>query len=177
MHEAEEPLLLQLVLLLVIVEHVVIGGVQLELDVVFVVTGVVLLVEELVVTPPVGVEVVGGVTQIVSAHVVVVSGELEHTRELPPLMALQLVMLPVVAAEHVVIGDVQLVIEADVVVLVYGALVTGAVAFTVTGKVLVELVKGISGGLVVEVREIVVLEVIVVEPSLQEPHGITTVVI
>lgn len=86
-------------------------------------------------------------------------------------------MLPVVAAEHVVIGDVQLVIEADVVVLVYGALVTGAVAFTVTGKVLVELVKGISGGLVVEVREIVVLEVIVVEPSLQEPHGITTVVI
>lgn len=86
-------------------------------------------------------------------------------------------MLPVVAAEHVVIGDVQLVIEADMVVLVYGALVTGAVAFTVTGKVLVELVKGISGGLVVEVREIVVLEVIVVEPSLQEPHGITTVVI
>lgn len=87
MHDAEDPLLLQMVLLLVTVEHVVIGDVQLELDVVVVVTGVLLLVEELVVTPPVRVELVGGVTQIVSAHVVVVSGELEHTKELPPLVA------------------------------------------------------------------------------------------
>lgn len=112
MHEVEEPLLLQLVLLLVSVEHVVIGAVQLDVGVV-----IVLLVEEVVVTPPVGVEL-GGVTQIVLAHVVVVSGEVEHDEELPPLMVLQLVVLPVVVTEHVVMGDVQLVIVEEVVVLV-----------------------------------------------------------
>lgn len=106
-------------LLLVIVEHVVIGDVQLDAGMVVVppVTGVVLLVDEVVVTPPVGVEL-GGVTQIVLAHVVVVSGKVEHDLELPPLMVLQLKVLPVVVTKHVVMGDVQLVVEVEVVVLV-----------------------------------------------------------
>lgn len=112
MHQAEEPLLIQLVVLLIIVEQVVIGDVQLD-----VVNGVVLLDEE-VVTPPVGVEFVAGVTQIVLAHVIVVSGKVEHDEELFPLMVLQLVVLPVVVTEQVVMGDVQLVIGPVVVVLV-----------------------------------------------------------
>lgn len=116
MHKVEEPLLLQLVLLLVIVEHVVLGDVQLDVEVVVVppVTGCELLVDEVVVT---GVEL-GGLTQMVLAHVVMVSGEVEHDVELSPLMVLQFFVLPVVVTEHVVIGDVQLVVEVEVVVLV-----------------------------------------------------------
>lgn len=41
----------------------------------------------------------------------------------------------------------------------------------------VELVKDVNGVSVVEIREMVLVEVIVVDPSLQELHGTITVVI
>lgn len=124
-HTVDDPLLLQLVLAYVVVEHVVIGEVQIDEDVVdaLEVVGVVLaneleVVDVEVVVVVVGMEAVigvvdaevvtGGLTQIVLAHIVVVSGEVTHGDEAPMVVAPQLVELPVVVTEQVVIGKVQL---------------------------------------------------------------------
>lgn len=146
-HMVEDPLVLQLVLAVVVVEQVVIGDVQLEEDdiVLLEVVGVVLelelvlvevvLEDELeVVLAVVDEEVMtGGLTQMVLAHVVVVSGEVTHCDEAPLLTALQMTELPVVVTEHVVIGEVQL--ESEVVVLGGLTQIVLAQALVVTGIV------------------------------------------
>lgn len=142
-HTVDEPLVLQLVLAVVVVEHVVMGEVQLE-EVVTVleVTGVVLedelevvLVEVVLDDELVDEEVVtGGLTQMVLAHVVVVNGEVTHCDEAPLAVVLQLTELSVVVTEHVVMGKVQL--DTDEVVTGGGLLqITLAQALVVTGTV------------------------------------------
>lgn len=115
----EEPVL-QLVLAVAVVEHVVMGDMQaddeeevelleLELDDELDELEMVLDDElELVLVETVLEVVTGGLTQIVLAHVVVVSGLVTHCDEAPLLEALQTIELSVVVTEHVVIGEVQL---------------------------------------------------------------------
>lgn len=205
-HMVDDPVLVQLVLTIMLVEHVVMGAVQVDGDDVVVLEVIGVVLEDMIVEV-----VAGGVTQMVLAQVVAVRGEVVHCDEAPLAVALQLIELPVVVTEQVVIGELQLkagrlvlgggvtqivlaqtlvvtgvtaqdvelslmvlqlvvlVVPVEQVVMEPAQLVTGVVALNVTGEVVV-LVYG------VEVREMVVLEVIVVDPSEQLEQGTVNVV-
>lgn len=205
-HMVDDPVLVQLVLAVMVVEHVVMGAVQIDDDDVVVLEVIGVVLEDITVEV-----VAGGLTQMVLAQVVAVRGEVVHCDEAPLAVALQLIELPVVVTEHVVIGEVQLeaarvvlgggvtqivlaqtlvvtgvtaqdvelslivlqlvvlVVPVEQVVMEPAQLLTGVVALNVTAEVVV-LVYG------VEVRDMVVLEVIVVDPSEQLEQGTVNVV-